>query len=99
MKQANNSTCANPMARLHCNSMHADKQLNRSRTGGDNFRAECRGSCWLWAGVFRSVKDKRERVSGEFHMEGIVVREETARRDLRGYCVWEKSGNGSEMLL
>ena len=25
--------------------------------------------------------------------------EESARRDLRGYCVWEKSGNGSEMLL
>ena len=63
---------------------------------------------------FRSVKGRRERqlfggifsesgmrkpMPGGFHVEGIAVREESARRDLRGYCVWEKSGNGSEMLL
>ena len=66
------------------------------------------------AGAFRSVKGRRERqlfggifsesgmrkpMPGGFHVEGIAVREESARRDLRGYCVWEKSGNGSEMLL
>ena len=66
--------------------------------GGCFSECERQAGAAVFGGSF-SESGRRERVLGEFHMEGIVVREETARRDLRGYCVWEKSGNGSEMLL
>ena len=38
---------ANPMARLHCNSLHADKPLDCNRTGGKIFIFSCNESPFL----------------------------------------------------